>query len=291
MTSDHDNPDCASVSGLIQPYVDAELADRDKESVLNHLERCDSCRTTVQQQQRVRAALRDLEQDVAPQVLRDRILAELDKIDAEQPAANQGWLAASFGRISSFMRGGMLLAPAAAAAVALFFVVRANVESDGLATQGTSLIHSDTQSAAPPETEQVAEKTEPALAAPVGSAFQMQFASPSSLPDGIQLVGAGNADASRGTVRLRDGESAFVDLQRPSSHVHPSGKEQVFRGRSYYLTRDQQGRPVVQFQVGGVLHQLSLDGPGRLGAPVHFDEADIRQVVHLADRLQSGPTR
>jgi anti-sigma factor (TIGR02949 family) len=287
MTSEQDSPDCASVSGLIQPYVDGEVSDTEREGVLAHLDGCVSCRTTVQQQQSVRSALRGLERDLAPAALRERLLAELDRIDAEQArAGGEGWLAGISGRIGAFMRGGMLLAPAAAAAVGLFFVVRANVDSEQLATQSTSLVErADTPASDAPvpvgdddESAKHATKLEP-----VEGAFEMQFAEESSLPSGIQLVGAGNA-----TVRFRHDGTGFVDQQRPAHGVRPSGKEQVFRGRPYYLSRDGDGRASVQFERGGVLHELTWDGPtGRVGAPVQLDEADLRGLVELGDRLQS----
>lgn len=294
MTSEHDSPDCASVSGLIQPYVDGEVSDTERESVLAHLDGCNSCRTTVQEQQQVRSAMRQLERDLAPAALRERVLAELDRIDAEQAseAQGEGWFAGTFGRIGAFMRGGMLLAPAAAAAVGLFFVVRANVDSEQLATQSTSLIErADPTAADDSSPKPLSPAEEPAKHAtklePVEGAFEMQFAEESSLPSGIQLVGAGNA-----TVRFRHDGAGFVDQQRPAQGVRPSGKEQVFRGRPYYLSRDEDGHPSVQFERGGVLHELSWDGAngavsGRPGAPVQLDEADLRGLVELGDRLQS----
>jgi anti-sigma factor (TIGR02949 family) len=285
---------------LIQPYVDGEVSDAERESVLAHLDGCSSCRTTIQEQQQVRSALKQLEQDVAPAALRERLLAELDRIDAESPAeAGEGWFAGTFGRIGAFMRGGMLLAPAAAAAVGLFFVVRANVDSEQLATQSTSLIDREEPVAAAGPADGAADAAAPAPAEnpakhatklePVEGAFEMQFAEESSLPRGIQLVGAGNA-----TVRFRHDGASFVDEQRPAQGVRPSGKEQVFRGRAYYLSRDENGRASVQFERGGVLHELSLDGHGsgsgaspRPGAPVHLDEADLHRLIELGDRLQS----
>lgn len=295
MTSEHDEPDCASVSGLIQPYVDGEVSDTERESVLAHLDGCGGCRTTVQEQQRVRAALKDLERDLAPAALRQRVLAELDRLDAEQASEHgEGLFAATLGRIGAFMRGGMLLAPAAAAAVGLFFVVRANVDSEQLATQSTSLVDradasaADAPTAAPPAPDGADDPAKHATKLePVEGAFEMQFAEESSLPSGIQLVGAGNA-----TVRFRHDGAGFVDQQRPAHTTSPQGKEQVFRGRAYYLSRDTDGRATVQFEHGGVLHELAWDGrtghaAGRVGAPVHFDEADLRRLVELGDRLQS----
>lgn len=297
MTSDNIDRDCSSVSGLIQPYVDGELSDSERKTVLGHLDGCSSCRTGVQQQQQVRSALRELEQDMAPAALRTRVLAELDRIDVEESESeNVSWLSAAFGRVGAFMRGGMLLAPAAAAAVALFFVVRGNVDSETLAGNSTNLVHHEAEkgeaiadATPPPEA-----AAEPAKAAtklqPVEGAFEMQFTSEGSLPPGIQLVGAGNAEQARGTVRLRQNDgSGVVDLQRPSAQVRPEGKEQVFRGRPYYLRRDAQGRPVVQFELGGVLHDLTWeDAPGRVGAPVQLEEADLRGLVELAHSLQSS---
>lgn len=298
MTSDRHGSDCASVSGLIQPYVDGEVSDTEREGVLAHLDDCDSCRGTVREQQQVRAALKQLERDLAPAALRERILAELDRIDTERAAeSSESWLGAVFGRFGAFMRGGVLLAPAAAAAVGLFFVVRANVDSQQLATHSTSLV----QPADAQATDAADPAPEPAKPAtrlePVEGAFELQFTEESSLPSGIQLVGAGNA-----TVRFRHEGAGFVDQQRPAQGAHPRGKEQVFRGRPYYLSRDANGRATVQFEHGGVLHELSLDGAskspvgqpqpiggsvGRAGAPVHVDEADLRRLVELGDRLQS----
>ena len=288
MTSDNIDRDCSSVSGLIQPYVDGELSDSERKTVLGHLDGCSSCRTSVQQQQQVRSALRELEQDMAPAALRTRVLAELDRIDTEE-SEQVSWLSAAFGRVGAFMRGGMLLAPAAAAAVALFFVVRGNVDSETLAGNSTNLVHHEAD-----KTEAVPPAAEPAKAAtklqPVEGAFEMQFTNEGSLPPGIQLVGAGNAEQARGTVRLRQNDgSGVVDLQRPSAQVRPEGKEQVFRGHPYYLRRDAQGRPVVQFELGGVLHDLTWeDAPGRVGAPVQLEEADLRGLVELAHSLQSS---
>jgi anti-sigma factor RsiW len=286
MSTDRRTPDCSHVSGLLQPYVDGELADPDRETVLGHLDGCSTCRAAIVTQQRVRAALRGLEPEAATLALRNRILAELDRIDAEQAAHRPSWLASALGRMGAFMRGGMLLAPATAAAVGLFFVVRANIDSDGLATRSTALVE-PASPATPPS------RDEPVPLAAVDGAFPTQFASEATLPPGVQLVSAGNAEPRSARVQLRQGGAGFSDLQRRASDTRPEGEEQVFRGRHYYLRRDLQGRPVVQFETAGVLHELTWDGPGSgeaMDGSAHLDHADVRRLVDLAHTLQSGPS-
>jgi hypothetical protein len=123
---------------------------------------------------------------------------------------------------------------------------------------------------------------------PVEGAFSAQFVGPGALPPDVQLVGAGNAEASEAMLRLRQGEQGFLDRQRSAVGVQLAGQEQVFRGRHYHLSRDAGGRAVVQFQLGGVLHELTWeDRSGRIGAPIDVRETEFAHLVELADHLLS----
>ena len=127
---------CASMSNLLQPFVDDELEGHDFESVSSHLRECATCRQEVSLQQRVRETLRALEREPLPEALVARIRGELDRIDAGESGSAQVLELEPRSRRRAFARGIGMMMPAAAAAVALFFVVRQNPAGDTASVSG-----------------------------------------------------------------------------------------------------------------------------------------------------------
>jgi hypothetical protein len=104
---------------LLQPFVDGELADAERDLVARQIADNPSYQAFVREQQQVRATLRALARESAPPELRARIVGELDVIMAER---QRGRFAPVLDRMKSFGRGAMLMVPAAAAAGVLFLV-------------------------------------------------------------------------------------------------------------------------------------------------------------------------
>jgi anti-sigma factor RsiW len=101
---------CGEVQGLVQAYVDAELAGVDREAVERHLVGCPGCSREVRLQARFKSAVRaHLSPPEVPFALRRRIEAAL----SEQPIAPRRWP----GRPTWFVPSRML--PAAAAVLLL----------------------------------------------------------------------------------------------------------------------------------------------------------------------------
>ena len=68
---------CEEAQDLITALVDRELLDPERVSLESHLQECSDCRAAVEQQQRVKQALRESAERVrAPGALRDRILSD-----------------------------------------------------------------------------------------------------------------------------------------------------------------------------------------------------------------------
>ncbi|MBL4689335.1 MAG: zf-HC2 domain-containing protein, partial [Nannocystaceae bacterium] len=121
--------ECSGVAGLLQPYVDGELQSEEQEGVAEHLHACSACRTAVSEQAWVRTMLQAIDRERAPQAMRARILQGLDTIDQEAAAAlaseaPPGFASQLWTRLRELGRGGLIMVPAGAAAVALFFVAR-----------------------------------------------------------------------------------------------------------------------------------------------------------------------
>ena len=119
---------CMPMVSLLQPFVDDELDPQDREAVAEHITDCPACLVEVQQQQTVRAALRQLEPEVIPEALLARIRAGLDEVDAELDGV---LVLERPSRLRAFARGVGMMVPAAAAAAALFFVVQGGGQADG----------------------------------------------------------------------------------------------------------------------------------------------------------------
>ncbi len=115
---------------LLQPFVDGELADAERDLVARQIADNPSYQAFVREQQQVRATLRALARESAPPELHARIVAELDSLDSLAMLAVLDTAAAEpkrrfaplLDRMKSFGRGAMLMVPAAAAAGVLFLV-------------------------------------------------------------------------------------------------------------------------------------------------------------------------
>src|SRR5690606_19636965 len=256
----------------------------------------------VREQQQVRAALRSLPREAAPAALRERVLADLDRLDAERRAAEQrGWLAPVVGRIKAFGRGAMLMVPAAAAAL-LLFVVANNAGWIGAASVSGSHVDGGIASsfdvrprhAEPAVAKQVAQSPEHA-GLPTGEldelGFAVQIAPPRSLPAGVALVSDDpGAASSWAVVRYRDdGGAVIVDRQRPVGKIEVLGTRQMFRDHDYSLGHDQQGRPRVELQVGRVHHSLVREGDDAQGsAAATVDAPEFQRLLIVADALRQA---
>lgn len=309
MDPDHDH---AEIVGLLQPFVDGELSDDERELVASRIAANPEYQAIVREQQQVRAALRSLPRELAPAGLRERVLADLDAVDAERRAAEQrGWFAPVLGRIKAFGRGAMLMVPAAAAAVVLFMVANNAGWMDGASVGGAhvdgGMVNSLTVQPSKPEQAKqhaVAQLDEPLddRGLPNGAeldelGFAVQIAPSGALPPDVALVSDGPSSvSSSAVVRYRVGGGAvMVDNQRRAGVVEPVGTRQVFREHEYHLGYDDEGRPRVQFLVGRVHHSLVLEGGNahgaHHGADANVEAPEFQSLLFVADALRTAHTR
>lgn len=279
--------ECSDVAGLLQPYVDAELSEDEQERVAVHLQACRGCRAAVSEQSWVRAMLRALPREPAPQAMRAKVLLALDNVDLEEkariaaatPAPEPVGLGARiWARLSDLGRGGLIMVPAAAAAIGLFFVVRdATLPVDGASAPPVGIGGAVDLVARPPAPS--GSPTPPAAAPddalgdlaalPPQVGFEPQVPA-SRTEDGVELVGA-NLDRSAGSAaaRLRFRLLAHgrptghhvIDRQLPATLADTRGRPVSVGGRRYHLERDDTGAAILHFVVGGVAHALRLEGP------------------------------
>lgn len=289
--------ECSDTAALLQPYVDGELAVAEQERVACHLEGCRPCRSAVAEQQWVRATLRAVDRDTAPSSLRARIGAALDVVDLEQPAVvakptpvkarGPSVWSRMGGALADMARGAMVMVPASAVAVGLFFVAREGFVPVDRPAHGLGAALGTAPQAATPA---------PAVAvAPTPAARPGESLPPvQSAPRGeLQLVRAdlepGNAD---GGARLRyqilreglpTGQHV-IDHQGPRSATPTQGRPVEFRGHRFLLDHTVGGEPSLRFDYGGVAHMLVLEG----GRP----QDDIAVLLEAAEqKLTEQPQR
>lgn len=258
--------ECSDVAALLQLYIDAELSRDEQEHVALHLEHCPPCRAAVSEQIWVRAALRSVLQEPAPVGLRTRIMADLDAEDRATPTEEAPLELGKWRRrVRSFAWGGISLAPAAAAAAALFFVARSpDLEPDTAQLNAPKLsaaLYGDQKplfrrpraaiSGSP-----VAAFNEP-TARPVNNAFPRRY---------IELVDAASEPQQSEGALLRflvstDGlpRQRVIIQQRPALDSPPTGRPLLYRGQHYFVDDGDDGWPVLHFQRSGVLHSVRFE--------------------------------
>lgn len=278
------------LADLLQPYVDGELSDEERKHVAHYLESSPEAQSRVRQQQAVRAALRSLEQEIAPAQLRVAVLAGLDEVDADNVVSLEDGPKRSKGR--AILRGALLMAPAAAAAVALFFVVRGDLGTfTNAAEQGASL------NGAVVETPQRGEAVDPPKADASGTALPpgeslpaMHGTAQAPVPRGYQLVSAGNA----GTRYEKKADSArrLVLERATADQAALQGTVHSFRGVRYYLSRDDAGRARVRFTRDGTVHTVFFEHSKATGATgADPEHPDFEDLVDFAEALQAADSR
>lgn len=324
--------ECSEFAGLLQPYVDGELQSEEQLTVAGHLERCQGCRVAVSEQAWVRTTLQTIERERAPQAVRARILQGLDAIDAEIARTAQaadrssGWRHRLWDRLRDLGRGGLIMVPAGAVAVGLFFVARHGApptqDLDALAHApniGGALMPgaevAPTPSRSEPESADADGNIDAELLQSVRSmrpsvGFDIQLPSHVSHPRGesgaIELVSASldrEDPAADPSVRLRyefrqPGAASgirFVDRQLRAASFDAPGNPVSVGGRQYRLHRTGAGVPVVYFVVAGIVHAVMSDGEvssvGAIGAgPALPDgtDADYRPLIGFAERLRAA---
>ncbi len=305
MSLENIRSECSDVAALLQPHVDGELADAEQRQVADHLESCEACRAATSEQMWVRATLRSLEREPAPSGLRAGVLAALEAVDLENEAAvdttfepDNAPIPIESGRkrrVRDLFRGGMVMVPAAAVAAGLFFVARGGLEPvQTLPPTGLSAAMGQAR----------ADSAEPAKAGdPIASKeeadglselddirpqldFPLQVA-PSQ--QRVELVGARLDNAGKPGVgaRLRyrvAGDQHVIDRQRPIGGPAPSGAKVVFRGQPYTVSHDT-GAPTLHFELGGVAHQLSLEGAAPTSGSINVDSPDFAVLLDMAHHL------
>ncbi|HWB78221.1 MAG TPA: zf-HC2 domain-containing protein [Nannocystaceae bacterium] len=293
--------ECSDTAALLQPYVDGELAAPDEERVAEHVTACRACRAAVDEQLWVRATLRAVEREQAPVALRGRILAALDAVEAEQaddslasavaprvPARRSAssrpslWSRA-WSSFNDVARGALVMLPAGAVAIGLFFVAR-----DGMVPVsrmpheiGAGLLASEhaVPSTAATNRTRPGESLPPAV---VGMGRGQ-----------LQLVGAQVSDESPrdpgARLRyeiLRDGRRTgrhVVDHQLPLGTPAPAGQAVDLFGHLVVMDRTAVGGPTIHFESAGMAHRFTLEGGE------HGDD-DITVLLELAQQMLPAPS-
>jgi anti-sigma factor (TIGR02949 family) len=299
--------ECTDVAGLLQPYVDGELNEHEQEQVAAHLEDCSGCRSAVSEQAWVRATLQALEREPAPRALRSKVLLGLDEVDRERAAEAAASAPPSLGtrvwaRLRDLGRGGLIMVPAGAVAVALFFMAREGVvtpEGQGANASATASPGYGLGSALVPGTGQLARGDDDVMRAiselepQVG--FRVQVPQAAAAAQDVQLVGArlhraGGSEPPAADLRYQlPGGHHVVDRQLPAAAFVPRGAPASYSGRSYHLHRDDAGRPALWFELGGVAHLVVLEGgPARAEEGITDPEhPDYALLLRFAARLDA----
>lgn len=275
----HEERDLAD---LLQPYVDGELSDEETKQVAHYLENSPEAHSRVQQQQAVRAALRSLEQEIAPAQLRTAVLQALDEVDGKPGPS----------KARAILRGALLMAPAAAAAVALFFVVRGDLGTFTNATQQGAALNGAVIDA--PSEGDAPDPAQPPTAGtalpPGGSLPLMQGTAQAPVPTGYQLVSAGNAGTR---YEKKAGASHRLVLERAAAgQTTLDGTVHSFKGVRYYLSRDHSGRAKVRFTRDGTVHTVFFEHSKASTETVADPEhPDFEALVDFAQALQAAESR
>ncbi len=307
--------ECSQAAGLLQPYVDGELESAEQERVASHLEHCRGCRSAVSEQQWVRATLRAIERERAPASLLARIGVALDEVDRDsletasipEHAADAATTRrphtttvrttpvpmrrSTWSRIGSLfadvLRGGLVLAPAGAMAVGLFFVARdglVSTEAIGSHRLGTALVSPPVVVEADNESKTV-ERARPGHSLPplvTGSRDELQLVR-AELGRAPTEVGASLRFAV-----VRGGQPTgahLVDHQAPEHGAALTGAVVTFRGARYHLARTVAGDPMLQFERAGVAHRVVLERDQRTnrhGATVDAETPDFAFLLDYA---------
>lgn len=261
--------ECSDTATLLQPYVDGELASAEQERVAGHLECCRPCRAAVAEQQWVRATLRAVKREVAPASLRIRISAELDEVDRERVSSTPPARRSLWHRLGSALadagRGAMIMVPAGAVAVGLFFVARdgfapARPMSSALGSSLTQL-HGAASDDAPATGNTSGQATRPGATLPP--------LPPANLGE-LQLVradlpGVVAPEVPGARLRYQVMRGGLPTGQHVVDHQAPvgltaSGTPVEFRGRQFLVDQTPVGEPLVRFDLAGVSHNLVLEG-------------------------------
>ncbi len=275
---------CDEMATVLQPFIDDELDDKERDAIATHLGDCDPCRAEVQRQHAVRAALQQLELAAVPEGLLARIREELDRVDLEnaEGVTHIGFAKGAPSRLRAFGRGIGMMLPAAAAAVALFFVVRANPEGETADAAGMLPATS-----APANVEAEVDgpaATPPSAATPIAR---------QALPPGIELV-SDVADPQTGAYHYADRRHGreFAGFVQPAGANPPGGTQHLFRGETYYLSRDPSGRARVQVRRAGKLYTfVDVGAPAAgsdVGGEVDSESPDFQRLVAFTERLGDG---
>jgi anti-sigma factor RsiW len=301
--------ECSDVAGLLQPYVDGELPTDEQERVAEHLGGCKGCRAAVTEQSWVRAALRALPREPAPQAMRAKVLLALDGVDREREAAAPAIVPAQpslwsrmWSSLADLGRGGLIMVPAGAAAIGLFFVVKDASIPAPSAAGTTNAAPAALGGALSPGTKgtipaPAASDDDPTAALPqlqpqVG--FEPQVPGPAPSPDSVQLVAAGVDGSTANAARLRfellrRGQPTghhLIDRQRPADGTALRGELLSVGGREYHLERDAAGAAVLHFVVGSVAHTVRLEGAARVAGDDIVDDAGQRSPADVSALLR-----
>ncbi|MEE9383591.1 MAG: zf-HC2 domain-containing protein [Nannocystaceae bacterium] len=300
---------CEEFVASLQAFVDGELSPPEQEAVSGHVIRCGRCRASVQEQQNVRATLRALAPLEAPVSLRARVLArvgeldkELDQEEARARTAGLPWIRKWWACGRAFLGGGVVMAPAAVVALFMGMTARQYLLSDMAPAPALAPVPWAGANPVAPydgrELSAVADATRKG-GAPAHKPFEIQLPRAHALPPDVELVGASNTPdfgSARANVEYADRSRGrrFVDYQQRGGRIHAGRSFRVFRGRHvYYFSRDDEGRPLVQFVVGDVLHMLRPKGARwtASGRSLDLSEPDFRVLVDLGEALgqRRGP--
>jgi len=253
----------------LQPFIDGELDSTEAAKVAAEIAADPALKDMVDEQVTARQALQDLPKENASQSLRARILLELDAVDREAEYDDEVAQQRTWSRLRGFLRGGLVIAPAAAAAVLLFAVTRVS-----------------TPEAAPIQLAATPDAEDMSLSALTP---QIVGAAPGDAAAGINLVSLGDLDDTSVPgpelfeYPLGERGGRAVELRQPSRGGALRGTPYTFHGQTYVLSRDRVGRPLVAYDDGVLLHVLVPSIPS--------GDGDLRDLLELGDRLRRAPTR
>lgn len=242
------------LAGLLQPYVDGEASPEQKLQVEEYLAQDPALKEMIQEQIEVRHTLTSLPSESAPSTLQARILLELDAVDREQTLTR--------GKTSADSRTGSISQ--------LWPIIRSFIRR-------------------------------PMLAFPIGAAalvglFLFTRPSTTTLSYAIEPTPVTFQALATPSALLSAPPPSVENLSPPSGvkFVRMGGQAYEHKGNTYFLSRDEAGRPIVFFEIDGIPHVLTLhdphDLPSESASPlaIQRDYQELLNFGHLVKVRETG---